>query len=168
MTDSEQSEIRRFEGSLIGSGMRIGLVCSRFNEFITKALIEGATNCLLRSGVAKKDIVQLVVPGALELPMAARSLARSGRVDAIIALGAVIRGETAHFDVVVGESASGLMKIGEEFDVVVANAVLTTDTLEQAIDRSGAKSGNKGCEAAAVAIEMVDLLRKVKLYSSEL
>ncbi len=148
----------------MAQGMRFGLVCSRFNEFITSSLLQGAKDALFRLGVTEQDILEVMVPGALEIPQAVRALAQTGYCDAIVALGAVIRGDTAHFDVVVNQSASGLSAVESEYSVIVANAILTTDTIEQAIDRSGAKAGNKGYEAAMVAVEMVDLFRKIRAY----
>ncbi len=164
VSEVTHEQVVRVEGSLVAQGMRFGLICSRFNEFITSSLLQGAKDALSRLGVANSEILEIMVPGALEIPQAARALARTGYCDAIIALGAVIRGDTAHFDVVVNQSASGLSAVESEYAIVVTNAILTTDTIEQAIDRSGAKAGNKGYEAAMVAVEMVDLFRKIRAY----
>lgn len=149
-------------GALDGKGRRIALVCSRFNDFITRPLLAGAQDCLLRHGVRDSDMTEVWVPGALELPLATKRLAKTGKFDAVIVLGAVIRGETAHFDVVVSGSADGIAKVATEFEVPVANGVLTTDTIEQAIERSGTKAGNKGFEAAMVALEMIDVLAQIE------
>jgi 6,7-dimethyl-8-ribityllumazine synthase len=137
---------------------RFGLVASRFNAFIVEHLLQGALDGLKRHGVNDDHIDVIHVPGALEIPLVARRLASSGKYAAIVALGAVIRGETTHFDVVANESAKGVAQASLETDVPIINAILTTDTLEQAVNRAGAKQGNKGFEAAVAAIEMVNLL----------
>lgn len=148
-----------FTGHLSGAGLRFGVVVSRFNDCITKLLLEGARDALQRHGVASDAIDVAWVPGAFEIPLAAQRLARSGKYDAILTLGAVIRGATAHFDYVCGPCASGVAKVSLDTGVPVAFGVLTTDTVEQAIERAGCKAGNKGCDAALTAIEMVHLLR---------
>ncbi|SHE27754.1 6,7-dimethyl-8-ribityllumazine synthase [Ferrithrix thermotolerans DSM 19514] len=163
VSERDSVGITKLEGTLSASGMRFALVCARFNEFITARLLEGARDGLLRLGASESEIVEVMVPGALEIPQAARALAETNLFDAIVGVGAVIRGETAHFDVVVNQSASGLSSVAAQYNVVVTNAILTTDTIEQAINRSGAKAGNKGFEAAMVAVEMADLVRKVRL-----
>ena len=157
--DSE--ELSHYAGALSAAGQRFAIVASRFNEFITKSLIDGATDCLLRHGAKGSDIDTYWVPGALELSLIAQELAKTSRYDAIIALGAVIRGETSHYDVVVSQSASRLSKVAMENSIPVLNGVLTTEDLDQAIARSGAKSGNKGYDVAAAAIEMVNLLTDI-------
>jgi 6,7-dimethyl-8-ribityllumazine synthase len=151
-----------FEGSLVGTGLRCGIVCGRFNEFITKALLEGAERGLTRHGVAASDIDVAWVPGAYEIPMAAQAMAASGRYDAVITLGAVIRGATAHFDYVAGPCASSLASVQLATGVPVMFGVLTVDTIEQAIERAGTKAGNKGEEVAIGAIEMARLLAALK------
>lgn len=148
-----------FEGNLVGTGLRIGVAASRFNEFITSALLAGARDTLVRHGVQEEDIDVAWAPGAFELPLVAARLAASGRYDAVIALGAVIRGATPHFDYVAGEVARGLGRVALESGVPVAFGVLTTDTIDQAVERAGTKAGNKGAEAARTAIEMANLLR---------
>ncbi len=149
------------EGKLIlpQGGAKFALVASRFNHFIVDRLVEGATDALVRHGVAPADITLVHVPGAWELPFITKRLAASKRFDAIVALGAVIRGATAHFDFVAGEAAKGLAGVMQATSVPVIFGVLTTDTIEQAIERAGTKAGNKGAEAALSAIEMVSLGR---------
>ncbi len=148
------------EGKLSAAGLRFCLVASRFNSFITDRLVSGALDALKRSGADEADIELVRIPGAWEFPVTARAIAAQKRHHAIICLGAVIRGDTPHFDYVAGEAASGLARIASETGVPVAFGVLTTNTVEQAVDRSGAKSGNKGFDAAMTAIEMADLLRQ--------
>jgi 6,7-dimethyl-8-ribityllumazine synthase len=140
-----------FEGSLVGTGLRFGIVCGRFNEFITKALLEGAERGLTRHGVAASDIDVAWVPGAYEIPMAAQAMAQSKRYDAVITLGAVIRGATAHFDYVAGPCASSIASVQLATGVPVMFGVLTVDSIEQAIERAGTKAGNKGEEVAIVS-----------------
>ena len=150
------------EGSLDSRGLKFAIVVSRFNSFITDRLLDGALDALSRSGYNVDEIEIVKVPGAWELPVAAKALAGQRRHDAIIALGAVIRGETPHFDYVAGHAASGLAQVQSETGVPVAFGVLTTNTVEQAIDRAGAKAGNKGFDAAMTAIEMANLLRRLR------
>lgn len=150
------------EGSLDARGLKFAIVVSRFNSFITDRLLDGALDALSRSGYNVDEIEIVKVPGAWELPVAAKALAGQRRHDAIIALGAVIRGETPHFDYVAGHAASGLAQVQSETGVPVAFGVLTTNTVEQAIDRAGAKAGNKGFDAAMTAIEMANLLRRLR------
>src|SRR5262245_35034960 len=150
------------EGGLSAKGLRFAVVVARFNSFITERLLGGALDALARAGCAESDIEIVRVPGSWEMPVAARELAGAKRHDAIICLGAVIRGDTPHFDYVAGECAKGLGQIPMQTGVPVAFGVLTTNTLEQAIDRAGAKSGNKGFDAAMTAVEMADLLRKLR------
>ncbi|HET7653771.1 MAG TPA: 6,7-dimethyl-8-ribityllumazine synthase, partial [Acidimicrobiales bacterium] len=142
-------------------GARFGVVVGRFNHFVTDRLLEGALDGLVRHGVPRDAIVTVRTPGAFEIPFAVRRLAKSGKVDAVIALGAVIRGATPHFDYVAGEAARGCGAAMQESGVPVAFGVLTTDTIEQAIERAGTKAGNKGFEAAATAIETADLVRQL-------
>ena len=144
---------------LIGSGLRFALVASRFNDLIVERLVAGATDALVRHGVAADDIELAWVPGAWELPVIAKHLAHPGRFDAIIALGAVIRGSTAHFEHVAGQCASGLASIALDTGIPVAFGVLTTESIEQAIERAGTKAGNKGIEAAMAALESARLIR---------
>ena len=140
---------------------RYALVAGRFNHFITDKLIQGANDTLVRHGIDDQDIECIWVPGAFEIPMAARKVVESGRYDAIITLGAVIRGSTPHFDYVAGQCASGVASLNNQGDIPVIFGVLTTDTIEQAIERAGTKAGNKGGEAALTALEMVSLIRKL-------
>ena len=154
------SEHRVVEGTLaVPAGARFTLVASRFNSFIVEPLVAGALDALARHGAEMKDVTLVRVPGAWEMPVAALSIAKGGGVDAIIALGCVIRGATPHFDYVAGEAAKGLAAVQIQTGVIVAFGVLTTDTIEQAIERAGTKAGNKGWDAAVSAIEMVSLGR---------
>jgi 6,7-dimethyl-8-ribityllumazine synthase len=150
------------EGNLDATGLKFAVLCARFNGFITDRLLAGALDALKRSGAADSAIEIVKVPGSWELPLAAKTLAGRKRHDAIIALGAVIRGETPHFDHVAGQAASGLAAVQIETGIPIAFGVLTTLTIEQAIDRAGGKSGNKGYDAAITAIEMADLLRRLR------
>ena len=150
-----------YEGRLRGDGLRIAVVCGRFNDLVTDRLLAGATDGLTRHGVDEGSITVVWAPGAFEIPLVARRLANSGEVDAIIALGAVIRGSTDHYEHVAAQCAAGLQRVQLDSDIPVAFGVLTTDSLEQALERAGAKHGNKGYEAAEVAIEMADLLRQL-------
>ena len=155
--------MKRFEGKLVAQEMRVGIVCARFNEFIVSKLLSGCEDGLLRRGVRGDDIHVAWVPGAFEIPLAAAKMAKSGRYDAVIALGAVIRGSTSHYDYVCAEVSKGVAHAALESGVPVLFGVLTTDTIEQAIERAGSKAGNKGAECAQGAIEMVDLLRSMAL-----
>ncbi len=150
------------EGGLNAQGLRFAIVVARFNAFITDRLLAGACDVLARSGANPDDVEIVRVPGGWELPLAARVLAQQKRHDAIIALGAVIRGDTPHFDYVAGHAAAGLAAVQQETGIPVAFGVLTTNTVEQAIDRAGAKAGNKGADAAMTAIEMANLLRRLR------
>ena len=150
------------EGDLSARELKFAIVIARFNSFITEKLLEGALDALKRTGADLSKVEVIRVPGAWELPAAAKPLAASGRFDAIIALGAVIKGDTPHFDYVAGNAASGLASVQAETGVPVAFGVITTNTVEQAIDRAGAKSGNKGFDAAMTAIEMANLIRQLK------
>ena len=149
------------EGELLARDLRFGFVAARFNDFVVEALIRGAVDALKRHGAGEKQIEIVRVPGAFDIPIVARKLALSRRYEAIIALGAVIRGQTPHFDFVAGECASGLSRIALETGVPIAFGVLTTDTMEQAVDRAGGKAGNKGADAALAAIEMANLMRRL-------
>ena len=149
------------EGVLDASGKRFALVASRFNELISRKLIEGAIDCLVRHKVAQDDVAIVWVPGSFEIPLVAKKLALSDKYDAVICLGAVIRGNTAHFDYIAAEVSKGIAAVALETGKPVIFGVLTTDTIDQAIERAGTKSGNKGFDAALSAIEMVDLLGKV-------
>lgn len=151
----------KYEGALDGSGLRVALVCSRFNGFITDSLLAGATDGLRRHGVAEDDIDVAWVPGAFELPLVAHRLASAGSYDAVAVLGAVIRGATSHYDLVAGQCAAGVTRAQLDTGVPVIFGVLTTETVEQAIERAGTKAGNKGYEAAEAAIEMSQLLRAI-------
>jgi 6,7-dimethyl-8-ribityllumazine synthase len=150
------------EGNLDASGFKFAVICARFNDFITDRLLAGALDALKRSGASAEHIEVVTVPGSWELPLAAKTLAAGKRHDAIIALGAVIRGETPHFDHVAAQAANGLAQAQLETGIPIAFGVLTTNTLEQAIDRAGGKNGNKGYDAARTAIEMADLLRRLR------
>ncbi|MBP7516505.1 MAG: 6,7-dimethyl-8-ribityllumazine synthase [Desulfobulbus sp.] len=149
------------EGHLQGKGRKIGIVVARFNSFISERLLEGAIDSLVRSGVATEDIVVARVPGAYEIPLVAQKMARSGRHEAIICLGAVIRGATPHFDYVAGEVAKGTAQVMLDTSIPVLFGVLTTETIEQAIERAGTKAGNKGSDVAIAALEMINLLDAV-------
>jgi len=148
-----------FEGQLIGEGLRFAVIVSRFNEFITGKLLDGARDALQRHGVAEENIDVVWVPGSFEIPLVANRVAESGRYDAVICLGAVIRGATSHFDYVANEVSKGVASVGLSTGVPTIFGVLTTDTIEQAIERAGTKAGNKGFGAAVSGIEMADLLR---------
>jgi 6,7-dimethyl-8-ribityllumazine synthase len=150
-----------FEGNLIGKGLKIGLVVGRFNEFITGKLLSGALDALKRHGVEESDVDVAWVPGAFELPVIAQKMVSLKKYDAVICLGAVIRGSTPHFDYVAAEVSKGVAKVSLDSGVPVVFGVLTTDTIEQAIERAGSKAGNKGWEAAATAIEMSNLVRTI-------
>jgi len=151
----------QFEGTLDAKGMRIALVVSRFNELVSGRLLYGARDCLVRHGANEQSIDVVWVPGSWELPQVARKVAAAGKSDAIVALAALIRGETPHFDVLAASVARGLSAVAHDNSIPVIFGVLTTDTVEQALDRAGAKSGNKGWEAALSAIEMVNLFRRL-------
>lgn len=149
------------EGHLVGTGLKMAIVVSRFNEFITGKLLSGAEDALKRHGVSEEDVTVVWVPGAFEIPLAAKKLSQSGKFDAVITLGTVIRGATPHFDYVSGEVAKGVSSTALQSGVPVFFGVLTTDTIEQAIERAGTKAGNKGWEAAVGAIEMGNLYRQL-------
>ena len=151
-----------YEGKLIAEGIRVGIVAARFNEFVVSKLLSGCEDGLLRHGVRPDDIAVAWVPGAFEIPLAAAKMAGSGKYDAVIALGAVIRGSTSHYDYVCSEVSKGVASTALSTGVPVLFGVLTTDTLEQAIERAGTKAGNKGAECAQGAIEMVNLFRSME------
>jgi 6,7-dimethyl-8-ribityllumazine synthase len=155
------SNIKTIEGNLTLRGARFGLIASRFNSFVVDSLVEGAMDALKRHGAEDKDLELVKVPGAFEMPLVAGRMAASKKYDAIIALGAVIRGGTPHFEYVAGECTKGLATVSMQHDIPVAFGVLTVDTIEQAIERAGTKAGNKGVEAAMSAIEMVNLLKNL-------
>ena len=150
-----------FEGHLVGSGLKVGIVVARFNEFITGKLLSGAEDALRRHGVESGDVDIAWVPGAYEIPLVAKKLATTGKYDAVITLGTVIRGSTPHFDYVCSEVAKGVSAINLQEGIPVIFGVLTTDTIEQAIERAGTKAGNKGWDAGTSAIEMANLLRQI-------
>ena len=150
------------EGVYEGSGLKIAIVAARFNEFIVTKLVSGAQDCLVRHGVADEDITLAWVPGAFEIPLLAKKLASSGNYDAVICVGAVIRGSTSHYDYVCTEVSKGIAAVSLETGVPVMFGVLTTDTIEQAIERAGTKAGNKGYDCAMGALELVSLLKKAQ------
>jgi 6,7-dimethyl-8-ribityllumazine synthase len=150
------------EGQLLAEGFRFAIIVSRFNDFICSRLVEGATDALKRHGATEGQVFLVKVPGAFELPIVAKKLAESGRYDAVICLGAVIRGATPHFDYVAAEVSKGIANVALDTSIPVTFGVLTTDSLEQAIERAGAKSGNKGYEAAMAAIEMANLFKELE------
>ncbi len=150
-----------FEGTLQAKGKKFGIVLARFNAFIAERLLDGALDTLIRSGTKDDDIEVARVPGAYEIPLVALKMAKSGRYDAVICLGAVIRGATPHFDFVANEAAKGIAQASMETGVPLLFGVLTTDTIEQAIERAGSKAGNKGSECASAAVEMVNLLEQL-------
>ena len=154
--------MKYYEGNLVAEGARIGVVCARFNELIVSKLLSGCADGLLRRGVREEDIHVAWVPGAFEIPLAASKMAKSGKYDAVIALGAVIRGSTSHYDYVCAEVSKGIAQTALETGVPVLFGVLTTDTIEQAIERAGTKAGNKGADCAQSAIEMVNLLKALQ------
>lgn len=151
-----------FQGNLLGIGKAFGIIVSRFNNFITKRLLDGAIDGLVRHGVKEEDVDVFWVPGSYEIPMAALKVAQTAKYDAVICLGAVIRGETPHFDYIASESAKGIAQVGLSTGVPTIYGVITTETLEQAINRAGAKTGNKGAEAALSALEMVNLFERIQ------
>ena len=161
MTSSERPTHLGYAGHLRGDGLRVGIVCSRFNDLVSERLLSGARDGLLRHGVDEASIAVAWVPGAFEIPLVAARLAGSGEVDAVLCLGAVIRGDTDHYHHVAQQCAAGVQRAQLDSGVPVVFGVLTTDTVEQALDRAGGKGGNKGFEAATAAIEMADLMRQL-------
>ncbi|WHY79667.1 6,7-dimethyl-8-ribityllumazine synthase [Neobacillus sp. WH10] len=151
-----------FEGNLVGSGLKVGIVVGRFNELITSKLLGGAQDALKRHGVSESDVDVAWVPGAFEIPLIAQKMANSKKYDAVITLGTVIRGSTPHFDYVCNEAAKGVSSVGLNSGIPVIFGVLTTDSIEQAIERAGTKAGNKGWDAATAAIEMANLCRNIE------
>ncbi|RPF50298.1 6,7-dimethyl-8-ribityllumazine synthase [Aquisalibacillus elongatus] len=151
--------MRTYEGNLVGSGLKVGVVAGRFNAFITEKLVEGALDSFKRHGVDEDQVDLAWVPGAYEIPLAAKKMAMTGEYDAIVTLGCVIRGATPHFDYVCNEAAKGVSSVGLETGVPVMFGVITTNTIEQAIERAGTKAGNKGYESAVGAIEMANLMK---------
>ena len=160
-TGNGMDNIRTIEGELAARDMRITLVASRFNDFIVESLIRGAVTCLRRHGAVDGDLEIVRVPGAFELPLAVEAVAAARRADGIVALGAVIRGGTPHFDYVAGESVRGVAAAGRKHGIPVGFGILTVDTIEQAVERAGTKAGNKGEEAALAVIETVSVLRRL-------
>lgn len=150
------------EGKLVAEGLKIGIVAARFNEFITSKLVSGALDCLNRHGALENDITVAWVPGAYEIPLIAKKMAESKKFDAIICLGAVIRGATSHYDYVCNEVSKGVAQVGMQTGVPAIFGVVTTENIEQAIERAGTKAGNKGYDAAMAAIEMANLLKEIK------
>ena len=150
------------EGKLSAKGQKVGIVAARFNEFITSKLIGGAVDAFVRHGGEESDIDLAWVPGAFEIPLIAKKMAESKKYDAVICVGAVIRGATAHFEMVAGEATKGIAQAGLQTEVPIIFGVLTTDSIEQAIERAGTKAGNKGFEAMTAAIEMIDLIKNIK------
>ena len=153
--------VQEFSGEMDAAGFRFGIVVSRFNNFITEPLLEGAVKALKECGASEEQVDVVLVPGAFEIPMAAKKLCATGKYDAVICLGAVIRGATPHFDFVAGETARGVGALSREFPIPVLFGVLTTDNVQQATERAGAKNNNKGRETALAAIEMVNLFKKI-------
>lgn len=153
---------RVLEGQLLAEGFKFGIIVSRFNDFISSRLVEGAMDALVRHGATEEQVSVIKVPGAFEIPLTAKKLAESGRYDAVICLGAVIRGSTPHFDYVAAEVSKGIASVSLESRIPVTFGVLTTDNLEQAIERAGSKSGNKGYDGAMAAIEMVNLFKELE------
>ncbi len=153
--------IKTFEGNLSAKGLKVAIVAGRFNDFITERLLSGAVDTLKRSGANEDDLDVVKVPGSFEMPLAVKALLKSKKYDAIICVGAIIRGSTPHFDFVASEAAKGISKVSQESGVPVAFGVITADNLEQAIERAGTKSGNKGTDAALTAIEMANLLKEL-------
>jgi 6,7-dimethyl-8-ribityllumazine synthase len=156
-----------YEGQLGGDGLRVAIACARFNDFITERLLHGAVDALRRHGVDESSVTIAWAPGAFELPLVAQRLASSGEHDAVICLGAVIRGATGHYDLVAGQCAAGLARVQLDTGIPVVFGVLATETVDQAVERAGTKMGNKGAEAAVTAIEMADLLRQLPKRAPE-
>jgi 6,7-dimethyl-8-ribityllumazine synthase len=158
---ADMDNIKTIEGDVLARDLRVAILASRFNDFIVDQLVRGAVDALRRHGASDSQIEIVKVPGAYDLPLVAQKLAATGKYDAIVALGAVIKGATAHFDYVAGQCASGLASASRETGVPISFGVLTTDTIEQAIERAGTKAGNKGADAAVCAIELANLLRQL-------
>jgi 6,7-dimethyl-8-ribityllumazine synthase len=158
----EEAQMRVLEGNVVANGTKIGIVASRFNEFIVSKLVGGAQDALLRHGVRDDDITLAWVPGAFEIPLTAQKMAETGNYDAVICLGAVIKGATTHYDYVCAEVSKGVAAVGLKTEIPVIFGVVTTDNIEQAIERAGTKAGNKGYDAACTAIEMVNLMQTME------
>jgi 6,7-dimethyl-8-ribityllumazine synthase len=156
------TDTKNLDGDLVVRGARVGIVLARFNSFIGERLLEGALDALVRHGAERSHVDVARVPGAFEIPLALKQMAVSKKYDGLIALGCVIRGETPHFEYVAGEATRGITQVGQQFDIPVGFGLLTVDTIEQAIERAGAKAGNKGADAALAVIEMVNLLKKLR------
>jgi len=154
--------VKTVEGNLIAKGKKFGIIASRFNDFMTKELVSGCVDTLVRHGASEADLTLAWVPGAFEIALAAQKLAKSKNYDAVICLGTVIRGATPHFDYIASEVAKGIAKVAQDSGIPVIFGIITADTIEQAVERSGTKDGNKGRDAALSAIEMVNLLEKIK------
>lgn len=152
----------KFEGKMDGSQLKVAIVVSRFNDFITGRLLDGAKDTLIRHNVDEENVHVAYVPGAYEIPLVAKKLAKSGKYDAVVTLGSVIRGATTHYDYVCNEVAKGISKVNDETNVPVIFGIVTTETIEQAIERAGTKAGNKGGDAALAAIEMANLLKNIE------
>lgn len=157
------TDVKNIDGDLVARGTRFGIVVSRFNSFIGERLLEGALDTLTRHGADAANVEVVRVPGAFEMPLALKAMAESKKYDALLALGCVIRGGTPHFEYVAGECVKGVAQVGMQYNLPVGFGVLTVDTIEQAIERAGAKAGNKGADAALSAIEMVNLLKKLRV-----
>ena len=164
---AERLQPGKMDGGLSGAGLRFGIVASRFNSFITERLLSAAVDALERAGAAGKDVEVVHVPGSFELPLVAKKLAATGKYDALIAIGCILRGETAHYDYICSETSRGLQLAQMDSGIPILFCVLTCDTLEQAIDRAGLKGGNKGFEAGLAAIEMAQLSRKLRAASAK-
>ena len=158
---TRRKKMKKLEGKVVAEGMKVAIVASRFNEFIVQKLVGGAVDGLVRHNAAEEDITLAWVPGAFEIPLVAKKLAKSGNYDAVICLGAVIRGETSHYDYVCAEVSKGIAQVELESGIPVMFGILTTDTIEQAVQRAGSKAGNKGYDCALGAIEMVNLMRAI-------
>ena len=154
--------MKTFEGKLVSEGIKVGIVAARFNDFIVSKLVGGCEDTLLRHGVRPEDISLAWVPGAFEIPLIAKKMAESGKYDAVVCLGAIIRGATSHYDLVCNEAAKGIAQVSLGSGIPVMFGVITTDTIEQAIERAGSKAGNKGAECATGAIEMVNLIKAIE------
>ena len=161
MEDTKMREINVVEGNVVASGIKVGMVAARFNEFIVSKLVSGAEDACVRHGVNSDDIELAWVPGAYEIPLVAKKMAKSGKYDAVICLGAVIKGSTSHYDYVCAEVSKGIASVSLETEIPVIFGVLTTDNIEQAIERAGTKAGNKGYDVACTAIEMVNLMKNM-------
>ena len=153
--------MKKLEGNVVAKGIKVGIVAARFNEFIVSKLISGAEDALVRHGVSEDDIDQAWVPGAFEIPLIAKKMAESGKYDAVLCLGAVIRGATSHYDLVCAETSKGIAQVGLKTGVPILFGIVTADTIEQAIERAGTKAGNKGYDVACSAIEMINLIKNI-------